>query len=282
MNVLLRVLMLFQNSKINLPEISSPRHTGYVKIASLSPAATEILCALGAKSSIVCTDQFSNFPEEVKNIPHLRDHQTIRPQDIAAYEPDVILTATVIQEKLAAELKSRKLPVLHQDIRTYEQVLDSIRAIGVLVEREDAANALIANMKREWDLLKSRAKLLPRKAKVYVEEWHQPPMVSGNWVPELIRSAGAIPFPIDDGELSHEVSLDDVRTFDPDLIVISWCGAGLLADKKILIERAGWQELRAVKEGNVRVIDDSLLNRPGPRLINGAQNIYGWLFELLH
>lgn len=107
-------------------------------------------------------------------------------------------------------------------------------------------------------------------------------MVSGNWVPEIIRIAGGQSFPIKDGELSHEVTLDQVAAFNPDLIVISWCGAGNLADKEILLKREGWGNLRAVQSGHVRVIDDSLLNRPGPRLVEGAQRIYGWLFEQLH
>ena len=78
------------------------------------------------------------------------------------------------------------------------------------------------------------------------------------------------------------MTLQEVTKFDPDLIVISWCGAGSLAEKKLLLEREGWGELRAIKQGSVRVIDDSLLNRPGPRLVEGCQRLYGWGFEMLH
>lgn len=107
-------------------------------------------------------------------------------------------------------------------------------------------------------------------------------MASGNWVPEVARFAGCEQFPLQNGDLSREVTLEEVRQYDPDMIIISWCGAGLLADPAILEQREGWNELRALRDGNIRVIDDSYLNRPGPRLVEGARHLYGWSFELLH
>ncbi len=107
-------------------------------------------------------------------------------------------------------------------------------------------------------------------------------MASGNWVPEGVPIAGGEQFPIKSGELSRAVTLEEVQAFNPELIVISWCGAGDLAPKQLLLTRAGWDSLPAVSAGKVRVIDDSLLNRPGPRLAEGAQRIYSWLFEMCH
>ena len=107
-------------------------------------------------------------------------------------------------------------------------------------------------------------------------------MVSGNWVPEVLRIAGGVPLPLPPKNPSREVSLEEIRAFDPELIVLSICGAGSLARKELLTQREGWKELRAVREGRVRVIDDSLLNRPGPRLVEGARRLYGWIFEVLH
>jgi len=253
-----------------------------MRIASLSPAATEILFLLGRGKDIVCTDQFSNYPEEAKAIPHLRDHQKVDVADIKDHRPELVLTATVVQEKLAAMLKASELPVVHQDPRTLDAVYESIKALGIIVEKEKEAAELVAKMKKEFDAVRQKAKLLPRKPRVYVEEWHLPPMASGNWVPEVVAVAGGIAFPIKPGDLSREVSLAEVQAFDPDLIVISWCGAGRLSDKNLVLKREGWNSLKAVQQGRVRVIDDSLLNRPGPRLAEGAQQLFGWLFELLH
>ncbi len=254
-----------------------------MKIASLSPAATEILFALGLGHLIVCTDQFSNFPEETKKVPYLKDHQRINAAALSEFKPDVVLTGTVIQEKLAEQLKAEGFTVVHQDPHFLADVFETIAQLETLFSQwADQADVLIARLRAELHVLEKRAKLMGARPKVYIEEWHDPPMVSGNWVPELIRAAGGQSFPIEAGALSRAVTLDEVKKFDPDLIVISWCGAGLLADKSLLMKREGWDQLRAVRLDHVRVIDDSLLNRPGPRLVEGAKRVYGWMFELLH
>ncbi|PIP65065.1 hypothetical protein COU77_00725 [Candidatus Peregrinibacteria bacterium CG10_big_fil_rev_8_21_14_0_10_49_16] len=249
-----------------------------MRIASLSPAATEILFALGVENQIVCRDQFSNFPEETADIPKIMGHQDVNGGDLLDFEPDMLLTGTVVQQKLAEKLKHEGFSVLHQDPRCLEDVYGTIRQLGMVFEREEEAKELVQRMRKEFNTVKERARHLPKQC-VYLEEWHHPPFACGNWVPEVASFAGAQAFPIPAGELSREVSLKDVQQFDPDMIVISWCGAGLQADPKLLVNRAGWDQLRAVQIGHIRVIDDSLLNRPGPRLVEGAQRIYGWLFE---
>lgn len=253
-----------------------------MRVASLSPAATEILFRLGKGKDIVCVDQFSNYPEETRGIPHLRDHQKIRVADVGEHAPGLVLTATVIQKQLSDMLKAAELPVVHQDPRTLNAIYEDIKALGILAQAEKEAGELVAWMKKEFAAVQQKARLLPRKAKVYIEEWHLPPMASGNWVPEVVSIAGGIAFPIKPGELSREVTFAEVQAFDPDLIVISWCGAGHLADKNLLLNREGWGDLRAVRDKRVRVIDDSLPNRPGPRLTEGAKILYGWIFEILH
>ncbi len=250
-----------------------------MRIASLSPASTEILFALGVGKEIVCRDQFSNFPEEAKGIAQVMGHQKISGAALKTYEPTLVLTETIIQAKLAEQLRSENFPVVHQDPRTFGEVLESIGQLGILVEREEQAKVLMTSMLQELTTLKNKAKLLTRKPKIYIEEWHDPPMASGNWVPELVIAAGGTPFPIKAGDLSREVTLEEVQKFDPDVIVISWCGAGLTADKNLLMNRPGWDVLRAVQQGRVKVIDDSYLNRPGPRLVEGSKRLYGWLAE---
>jgi len=253
-----------------------------VKIASLSPAITEILFRFGVEHQIVCTDQFSNYPEDARKIPHVKDHAKISIESLLPHSPDLILTSTVIQERLANDLRAQGMSVIHQDPRTINEIYESIRALGAILDLEQMASEIILSMQQGFNDVKKKASLLPKRPKVYIEEWHLPPMASGNWVPDVARVAGGEQFPIPSGELSREVTLGEVMTFDPDMIVISWCGAGSLADPKLLREREGWSALRAVKSGNIRVIDDSLLNRPGPRLVDGARHLYGWFFELLH
>lgn len=257
-------------------------YTLSVRIASLSPAATEALFAAGRGGDIVVTDQFSNFPEEARRLPKLLDHARVDPAKLRAFSPEVVLTATVVQERLAEQLQAQGVSVFHQDPRHLSEVITSWRTLGTLVNAEEGMAVVIADFEGRLKRLKDRAKLLPRPVRVYLEEWHEPPMASGNWVPELAAAAGVNAFPIPAGELSRAVTLEEVRAFDPELIVISWCGAGSLADKALLATRPEWESLSAVRAGRILVIDDSLFNRPGPRLVEGAERLYSAAFELLH
>lgn len=253
-----------------------------MRIASLSPAATELLFALGKDNEIVVADQFSNFPEEAARLPRLMGHTAVETQKLRAFRPDLVITATVIQEKLAAELKGQGFPVFHQDLRRLPEVFAAWQALATLVDAEAAYRPFIAGIEERFQRLRERTKGLPRQLRVYAEEWHEPPMASGNWVPELAERAGIQLFPITPGELSRAVTLEEVTRFDPELIVISWCGAGSLADRSLVLQRPGWSGLAALQMGNVRVLDDSLLNRPGPRLIDGAERLLSLAFEQLH
>lgn len=253
-----------------------------MRIASLSPAITEILFAFELQDQIVCTDQFSNYPEAAQDIPHIKDHMNIDPAELREYGADLVFTSTVIQEKLAKQLEAHDFSVMHQDPRTINGIYECIRNLGMVLDKDKEAEAVVVQMQQGFNDLKKKAALLPTQTKLYIEEWHEPPMASGNWVSEVARVAGGVQFPIQPGELSREVSLDEVWQHDPDLVVISWCGAGPYAEPELLTKREGWGELRAVEQGNVRVIDDSLLNRPGPRLVEGAQRLYGWMFEMQH
>ena len=253
-----------------------------MRIASLSPAVTEILFALELQDCIVCTDQFSNYPDATKDIPHVRDHVNVHPKDLYEYEADLVFTSTVIQEKLAEQLKAQDFSTVHFDPRTINGVYDMIRSIGLMMQCDDKAKGLVLSMQQAFNDVKKKAAFLPKRLKVYVEEWHMPPFASGNWVPEVARFAGVDQFPVQAGELSPEVTLAQVMEWDPDFIVLSWCGAGLHVEKELFTNRKGWNALRAVQSGDVRVIDDSFLNRPGPRLVEGARRLYGWTFEMQH
>lgn len=270
-----------------------------MRIASLSPATTEILFGLHQEKKIVAVDQFSDYPEGVDAIPHVKDHQKVKAEELRAYAPDLVFTSTLVQEKLAVKLRSEGFTVIHQDPRSVQEIHSAIREVGTLLDCSPRAEALIATMTQGFNDTKRKAAILPRRTKVYVEEWHNPPMVSGNWVPEVVKIAGGIPFALSSAgqelgmknyELgmegknppSREVSLEEIRAFDPDVIILSICGAGAIASKELLTKRSGWRDLRAVKENHLFVIDDSLLNRPGPRLVEGAKRLFGWMFQTIH
>lgn len=258
-----------------------------MRLASLSPSVTEILFKLHLQDHIVCTDQFSDYPDEAQGIPHLKDHQNIAVEAVLDYEPELVFTSTVVQDQLAEELQAADVSVMHFDPRTINDTYNTIRQLGLLLQAEELASALIRQMQEGFNDVKKKARALEQSSvqgrpKVYVEEWNNPPFASANWVPEIVHIAGGASLPqAKVGELSPEVTLEQVRAWQPELVVLSWCGAGRAVDaKKLFLERDGWNKL--VEENHIYVIDDSLLNRHGPRLVEGAQRLYGWMFELLH
>lgn len=204
-----------------------------MRIASLSPAITEILFALNFQEDIVCTDQFSNFPEEVGNIPHLTGHAKIDLRDIRDHEVDLVFTLGEVQEELGEQLKQIDFSVSHHNPRTINAVYEMIRNLGMILQVENKAAELVLQMQQGFKDVKRKSGLLPRRQRVYIEGCKEP------WVTEVAHIAGL-------ELISDETNAD---------FVVS---------------------------NNGRIIDEALLNRPGPRLAEGCRYLYGWAFEVLH
>ena len=186
---------------------------------------------------------------------------------------------------------------------TLKGVFDSIFKIGKLTGKEKEAIKLVNSMKNKIKEIENKSKKysneehitktvniinelkynkqfeLKKKNKiknmprVYVEEWHKPPTVSGNWVPNLVKIAGGNYSLIKSGTHSKEVSTEQMQKYNPEIIVVSICGMADKAPKEWITKRKGWENLHAVQNNKVFVFDDSLLNRPGPRLVNGLKKL---------
>ena len=269
-----------------------------MRIVSLAPSNTEILHALGCGDDIVACTRFCDYPEEAKLKPRIGGWLDINDGLVAQHRPDVVMTSTFVQEKIVGRYKKKGIALFHTDPKTLEQVFDSIHAIGKLVDKEEEANDLADSMKKGFNDVTHQPENQPEKnqqrrqkevnyparpcnekIKAYCEEWHKPPTVSGNWVPGIIEIAGGISL-CPEGKVSHPVSLGEVGTFDPDCIVVSICGMGTNAKPGLITDRKGWDSLRAVRQNSIFVIDDSLLNRPGPRLVEGARQLHAYFSSL--
>jgi iron complex transport system substrate-binding protein len=142
------------------------------------------------------------------------------------------------------------------------------------------AELVVQRMKMKMNEIKKLTENA-KKVRVYAEEWHKPPFVCGNWIPELIDLAGGES--LISGGRSREVSLEEIQKFDPHYMIITWCGFGEKAQSDLVKYREGWENVYAVKNNRVLVFDDSYLNRPGPRIVDGlemlAKTIHPELFK---
>jgi iron complex transport system substrate-binding protein len=241
------------------------------RIVSLAPSNTEILYALGAGDLLVGVTNLCDYPPQVKRLPQVGGWVTgHRLQVLDQLEPDLLLASMYVPEPVKRWAEARGVVLHITSPRSLEGVYRSIREIGETLGLEERAEELIATMEKELEEVQARGAALAFRPRVYSEEFPQPPTVAANWVPELIAYAGGVPM-VKPGALSHPVGLKEVAEFDPDLIVLHWCGYSDHSDPRILTRRRGWSRLKAVKQGAIYVVEDSLLNRPGPRLPKGAQ-----------
>lgn len=244
-----------------------------MRVVSLAPSCTEIVFALGCRDQLVGRTAFCDYPMEALRIPAIGGWTTADISRVLELKPDLVLTSSFLQQEIAANLRSAGVRVCHTDPHSLTDVFASFETIANALDVSDRGHALRENMEVEFTGLRpTHFALRPR---IYAEEWPSPPMTSGNWVPDLLRLAGTESF-LPPGEISRTVTLEEVQAFDPDIVLLNYCGMVRVPAEKqagLLQARPGWDALRAVREGHVIVLDDSLLNRPGPRLVDGARQI---------
>jgi iron complex transport system substrate-binding protein len=245
------------------------------RIVSLAPSNTEILYALGAGERVAAVTALCDYPPEAREKPKVGGWTNADLGKVVELAPDLVLTSTFLQDKIAGELRSRGLNVLHVRPFNLQQVVESFVEIGKAVGAEGEGRALAKRALDRLERVHYKVAACPcgRQPRVYLEEWSKPPMVSGNWVPELVELAGGKPGLAKAGEPSYAFRLEDLQKFDPEVILLNVCGAGERSRPELIPKREGWEGLAAVKTGSVFAIDDSVLNRPGPRLAEGAERI---------
>jgi iron complex transport system substrate-binding protein len=157
-----------------------------------------------------------------------------------------------------------------------------IQCVASACGRADAGEVLTESLQRRMLEIQNRAKAAASRPSVAAIEWLEPLMAGGNWVPELIKMAGGKNLFGIPGAHSPWMSWDQLVTTDPDVIIALPCGFDLprtRAEMHWLSDRAGWQNLRAVRQQQVFVCDgNQFMNRPGPRLVESLQ-IFA---EILH
>lgn len=241
----------------------------YDRIVSLAPSNTEILYALGAEDRVVATTAVCDYPETAREKPSVGGWTNPDVNAVAEHDPDIVLASDALQDAAVDRCRDAGLPVRQFTPTRLRDVCNTVKVIGELVGQEDAAQEIVDDVNED---IRSMAQRGDTTARVYCEEWHEPPMVSGNWVPDIVSLLGG-EYLIDGGERSRRVSTAEVQRFDPEYVFIHLCGFGDSAETTYVTERDGWQEITAVENGNVYVLDDSLLNRPGPRLVDGMREL---------
>ena len=250
------------------------------RIVSCSPAHSEIICLLGKENLIVGKTTYCDFPKDLlKEKPIVGSWTKLNYDLLEKLKPDLIITNNIVQEKIALKLKEAGFNVYHSDPLTLNQIHEDILEIGKIINVQKEASTLVEKMKKDLNEIEKEGKKKNTKPKVYIEEWHDPPTISGNWIPELVEIAGGDYSLIEPGKRSISISIDKLFEYNPEIIIISWCGFGEKVDIIEVLNRSGWDLLTAIKNKEIKIIDDSLLNRPGPRIVIGTKKIQEIIFS---
>src|SRR5438270_1940896 len=147
---------------------------------------------------------------------------------ILTLKPDLVLTFSDLQADIVADLIRRGLNVHAFNQRTVGGILDMIRMLGAMVAASESARQLVRTLETRLAEVRSRAARLPKRPRVFVEEWDDP-LISGiGWISELVEIAGGVDIFADRGNQGAAkdriVTPDEVIARQPDLIIGSWCG----------------------------------------------------------
>jgi iron complex transport system substrate-binding protein len=237
------------------------------RIICLTEETVETLYLLGEQDRIVGVSGYVVRPPEARrDKPRVSAFTSADTGKILALKPDLVFTFSDLQAEIVADLIRNGVEVHALNHRTIGGILDMIRMVGAIVGAAERADALARGYQKALDEARHRAASLPRRPKVFFEEWDEP-LISGiGWVSELVQAAGGDDiFPERARQAAGKdriVSPEDVVARQPDIIIGSWCGKKFQPAK--VRARPGFDAVPAVVNNRLYEIKSSIILQPGP------------------
>jgi len=279
------------------------------RIVSLLPSCTEIICKLGYREHLVGISHECDYPNSISGLPVLTKarlssegtsieiNQSVTDllqRGLSVYDvdasllkslsPDIIVTQAQCEacavsldqvQDIVSNWTLNQTEIISLEPNTLNEVWLGFDIIAKTMDAPESSSILKSEINERFKLLKDKLKGTEQKPTVLCIEWIEPIMVAANWVPELVGLAGGKNVMSVSGTDSNFCSWDEIKQTNPDIIIMMPCGFGIkrtLDDIHYLQNRKGWQELKAVKENKVFVVDgNQYFNRPGPRLVDSAE-----------
>ncbi len=249
------------------------------RIVCLTEEPTEVLYALGEDHRIVGISGFTVRPPRArKEKPKISAFTSAKIGEIMKLEPDLAIGFSDIQADIARELIKCGVEVWISNHRSVDGILAYIRRLGAMVGATEKAEAYAQRAEQHIADIRAAVARLPRRPKVYFEEWDEPIITGIRWVAELVGIAGGDDcFP----ELAREplakqrilANGDEVIRRAPDIILGSWCGKRFRPEK--VAARPGWETIPAVIHGDLHEIKSPIILQPGPAaLFDGLDEIH--------
>ena len=280
-----------------------------MRIVSLLPSTTEIVCALGLEGALVGITHECDYPASVGRQPRLTSsrisqetmtsaeidhavrsqldgHGSIYDLDekkLRELKPDLILTQELCDVcavsyqtvERAARMFESEARVISLEPNTIADIFENIRTVGELTDRKAQADQLISELTARLDRIKEKSSSINRRPRTLMLEWLEPPFAPGHWVPEQVAAAGGDHAFGKAGEPSVTTTANEINAYAPEVIVLIPCGyykEDILRQLPSARLPAGWNDLPAVKNNEVWATDaTSYFSRPGPRVVDGVE-----------
>lgn len=248
------------------------------RLVSISPACTEILFALGLGEKVVGVTEYCNYPEEASELEKVGTFTTPNQEAIVALDPDLVLATGGLQEELIDSLEQLGLTVYVVNPNTFSETVETIREIGKLTGAEQEAGEVAEDMQARADAIAAAVKQKTSAGaptpKVFYEIFFENNVWtagSDSVISDLVRLAGGENLGDADSSDYYEFSVERLVAEDPDVYLV---GSGSMASPGDITTRSGWDSIQAIQGGRVYVVDEDLVYRTGPRLIDGLEAIY--------
>lgn len=280
-----------------------------MKIVSLLPSTTEIVCALGLEESLVGITHECDYPASVEGKPRLTasriSQETMTSKEIdhavrsqldghgSIYDldedrlrelnPDLILTQELCDVcavsyktvERAARMFEAGVRVISLEPNTIGDILENILMVGELTGRKAESVKLVSDLNRRLDRVRELTAQVERRPRTLMLEWLEPAFAPGHWVPEQVAIAGGDQGFGQAGRPSTTTTAEEIRAYAPEVIVLIPCGyykEDILRQLPSANLPEGWEDLPAVQSREVWATDaTSYFSRPGPRVVEGVE-----------
>jgi iron complex transport system substrate-binding protein len=237
------------------------------RIVCLTEETVETLYLLGEQDRIVGISGYVVRPPQARREkPRVSAFTSANLDKILALRPDLVLTFSDLQAQIAADLIRRGLNVHTFNQRNIAGILDMIRMLGAMVDAKERAQQLAGTLETRLADVQSHGAQLPKRPRVFFEEWDNPLIAGIGWVSELVEIAGGIDIFADRANQSAAkdriVTAEEVVSREPDLIVRSWCSKKFRPER--VAARAGFDRIPAVWNRDLYEIKSSVILQPGP------------------
>lgn len=246
------------------------------RVISLAPSVTESLYAIGAGGQVVGRTEFDNYPPEVEALPVVGGFSTdqVNVETVVSLEPDVVLGGSDLQQPLEEAFDAAGVPFYIFNPETLDDVYGMLERLGQITGHEAGAQATIDDMQARIAAVQSAIADVPEDERplVFYEVWDDPLLTAGpkTYIGEMLVLAGGVDIFADVQEPYAQVSAETVIERQPE-VILGPDTHGEELTPEILASRPGWDDIPAVRNGAVYVLNGDIVSRSGPRMADAVE-----------